>query len=86
MTRKSSILTIYHFGEYSAILEPLKNNINGARRFKAFVFKNNNSLLVFTYTFTSHYMAEEDEARFIVDYHLKHKGITLDDIEDLEEE
>lgn len=73
MIRQGTTQTSVLIKDYVITIETLKNDINGAPRYKAFIthleqtdFLN---LGAFTYTFTGHYLSIQKEAEFILEYH-----------------
>lgn len=72
MTKRLQAVETYHFGFYSVVLEGLKNDNNGNRRFKATIIDNNatTTSMSTVYTFTGHCMTERQEAEWILQLHL----------------
>ena len=72
MIRKLQAVETYHFGFYIVVLEGLKNDINGNRRFKATIIDRNATATSMSavYTFTGHCMTEREEAEWVLNLHL----------------
>lgn len=71
MTKKLQSVETYHFGFYIVVLEGLKNDNNGNRRFKAtIIYCNATNSMSAVYTFTGHCMTEREEAEWILQLHL----------------
>lgn len=55
--------------DYLVILEGLKNDMNGNKRYKARIINLINPYNAIIYTFAGHYIGEQSEAVFIVAHH-----------------
>ena len=76
MTKRLNQIDVFQIStekrNYIVTLERLKNDVNGAPRYKAvicFIEPNTKSFYNAVYTFTGHYLSNYDEAHWIVEHY-----------------
>jgi hypothetical protein len=76
MTKKLQPLEVHHFAYYAVVLETIKNDNNGNKRFKATIIDcgencmPNSRAEATVYTFTGHCMTNRQEAEWILQLYL----------------
>lgn len=65
-TMESAYEVITEKGKYLVVLEGLKNDVNGNRRFKARIINLDHITYAVVYTFKGHYLGEKGECEWIV--------------------
>ena len=72
MIKRLQAVETYHFANYDVVLEGLKNDNNGNRRFKATIVDHTTAATSMSavYTFTGHCSPEREEAEWILQLHL----------------
>ena len=72
MTRQLNQIDAFKVDDYVVTLERLKNTVDGCPKFKAVVIhieEGSKDFYNAVYTFHGHYMNNDKEAAWIVDYH-----------------
>ena len=72
MIKRLTNIETHNFGNYSVVLERIKNDVNGNPRYKAIIIRQNEAITSSpVYTFGGHFMSEREEAEWILERYLE---------------